>query len=293
MEYTLEDMEKMQTLAESRGCKLRSYSYQTGEALLIKENALIRVDHNGTEKPFSLEEFNLILDSYEKRINDAGFGKQAFEEMNWVREQIMILSNSKTNKEEKNHLTQKENSEMLTQYKIYFNNHQLKNMKEMPVREYDAEKSAWIQQKDAEGNLLTETRCIIDLPKEAYYLKKDGHRLDLKGYNIVMRNQFFRSEHDNGYYCIVDANKKYRLDRISPLTNENGEVQKTANGKTMWDFDSKKSLYVSGKQLKVMMDAWKTKEKKPVDLKAYKQKAKEYNDSKEKEEKHKEQKQER
>lgn len=188
-------------------------------------------------------------------------------------------------------LTEKEEKTM--QYKIYFNDQQLKNMKEMPVKEFDAEQKKWIQQKDANGNLLTETRCIIDLPKEAYYLTKDGHRLALDGYNLVMRNQFFRSEHDNGYYCIVESDKKYRLDKISPLKDENGEVKKTQDGKTMWDFDSKKSLYFTGKQLKVMMEAWKTREKKPLDLNSYKQKAKEYNDSKEKDETHKANQQER
>lgn len=165
-------------------------------------------------------------------------------------------------------------------YRLYFNDQQLKNMKEMPVKEQN-DKGEWIQQTDPFGSPVTETRCIIDIPDTAYYLTKGKKRIDLKGFNLVMRNQFFRSEHDNGYYCMIEPDKKYRLDKIEPLKDENGEIKKTPDGKIMYDFDSKKSLWVKGKQLRVMMESWKDKEKdkKPLNLSEYKDKAEKYNES--------------
>ncbi len=166
-------------------------------------------------------------------------------------------------------------------YRLYFNDKQLKNMKEMPVMAQN-DKGEWVQQIDALGNPVTETRCIIDIPDTAYYLtKKDKRRIDLKGFNLVIRNQFFRSEHDNGFYCMIEPDKKYRLDKVEPLKDEKGEIQKTPDGKVKFDFDAKKSLYVTGKQLRPMMESWKTKEKdkKPLNLSEYKDKAEKYNES--------------
>lgn len=164
--------------------------------------------------------------------------------------------------------------------RIYVTFNQIKNMKEMPAMDQN-DKGEWVQQVDALGNPVTETRCIIDIPDTAYYLTKDKRRIDLKGYNLVHRNHFFPSEHNNGVYFMVDFDRKYRLDKVEPLKDEKGEIQKTPDGKVKFDFDAKKSLYVTGKQLRTMMESWKTKEKdkKPLNLSEYKDKAEKYNES--------------
>lgn len=167
--------------------------------------------------------------------------------------------------------------------RLYFTDRQLKNIKEMPVWDQD-ENGKYIRQVSADGKPITETRCIIDIPDTAYLVDdKTKTKESAKGYNLVMRNRFTRSEHDNGYYCYINSKDSFKLVKVQPFKDKDGNLQKNSKGQVMYDFDHKKVHYVTGKVLVKMMESWKTKEqeKKPLDLNECKKQAAEYNNSRE------------
>lgn len=168
------------------------------------------------------------------------------------------------------------------QFRLYFTDKQLKNIKEMPIMELN-DKGKWTQQVSSDGKPLTETRCIVDIPDTAYLMDKEGNKVSAKGYNLIMRNKFYRAEHDNGYYCLINSKDKYSLVKVQPFKDKDGNLQKNSKGQVMYDFDHKKVYFVSGKVLVKMMESWKEKEqeKKPLDLNECKKQAAEYNNSRE------------